>query len=328
MSLRTLPQYQEKMNTTGINYNEIYNNDYYVGQRQTMQSYHHTSRLGVLDFRKGAKNSDIAQLKSVDRKNLSTMDCGDTQSKFGIGFEVEKNRIARGAMSNSALFAGFERDGSCGYEGVTNILPLLPSGTWRNKVFSMMHDARRVIEDSYSPSDHRCGGHVTISVEGMSGRDLFLAVRENVGILYALFRKRLGNRYCNANLPLDVDFNYTRYCTIQQKQNVVEFRLVNRFQSVKQMMRRYELFYEIVDFSVNNPNGSHASLLKKIRPIVKSMYNGNDEKTDEILALAKAFNKYFKTGKVNREIINHVDPMRRLDPATHYDRDLQRNGWR
>lgn len=328
MSSRTLPQYHLKMSNTGINYNEIYNNDYYVGQRQRMNHYHGTSRMGAIDYRKGAKHTDIAGLKSVDRQNLSEMPCGDAQSKFGIGFEVEKNRISRGAMNQSALFAGFERDGSCGYEAVTNILPLLPAGQWRNKVYSMMHDGRRVIEDSFSPSDQRCGGHVTISVEGMSGRDLFLAVRENAAILYALFRKRLGNRYCNANLKLDVDYFATRYCAIQQKESVLEFRLVSRFQSVKQMMRRYELFYEIINFSVNNPNGSFATLLKKVTPIIKSMYGGNMAKVNEVLDLAKAFNKYLKTGRVNREVINYIDPMRRLDPASNYDNDLIRNGWR
>ena len=256
------------------------------------------------------------------------LESGDAECKFGIGFEVEKNRLSRGAKRNLPLFAGYERDGSCGYEGVTNILPLLPAGKWRNKVFSMMHDARKIIEDSYSPSDYRCGGHVTLSCEGMTGEELFNATRENLAIVFALFRKRLGNRYCNANPRMESNFQGTRYVAVQQKANVIEVRLVSRFQSVKQMMRRYELFYTIMDFSINNPNGSHASLLRKVYPIVKSMYNGDEAKTNEIFEIAKHFNKYIKTGRINRGVINFVDPMRRLDAESHYDRDLLRNGYR
>jgi len=329
--LRTLPQHHRKMNN-GINYTEIFENDLHVqnGQynRGRVNGYHHTSRVGVLDYRKGAKNTDIAQLKSVDRRNLTMLETGDAECKFGIGFEVEKSRFSRGAVRNTPLFAGFERDSSCGYEAVTNILPLLPAGQWRNKVFSMMHDARKVIEDSYSPSDHRCGGHVTLSCEGMTGEELFNATRENLAIVFALFRKRLGNRYCNANPRMESNFQGTRYVAVQQKANVIEVRLVSRFQSVKQMMRRYELFYTIMDFSINNPNGSHASLLKKVRPIIKSMYNGDEAKTDEIIGIAKHFNKYIKTGRINRGVINFVDPMRRLDAESHYDRDLLTNGYR
>ena len=110
----------------GINYTEIYNNDYHVQSgdynRGRVNGYHHTSRIGVLDYRKGAKNTDIAQLKSVDRRNLITLlSTGDAECKFGIGFEVEKSRffhVVRFA-DHSHCWAGYERDSSCGYEAVS-----------------------------------------------------------------------------------------------------------------------------------------------------------------------------------------------------------------
>lgn len=74
---------------------------------------------------------------------------------------------------------------------MTHILPLLPSGGWRTKVYDMMHKAERIIDDRYSPSDRRCGGHITIAVDGLSGDRLREAVRKNSGIIYALFRNRL-----------------------------------------------------------------------------------------------------------------------------------------
>ena len=249
--------------------------------RATMQSYHRSP--SPRDHSKGAKDGDIANLKSASKRNLITLD-GNTETRFTIGMEVEKARFQRGAVKEYSLFAGFERDSSCGYEAVTNILPLLPSGKWRNKVFNMMFEARNIIEDSKSPSDLKCGGHITIGVQGMTGAEVMKAVRKNMGIVYALFYKRLGNAYCRSNLTLldknevsgsDMMNGFGRYSAVLDKGATIEFRLVSRFQSVKQMMRRYELMYELLDFSINNPNGSHNSFLNKVMPIVKSMYNGD-----------------------------------------------------
>ena len=135
--------------------------------RNRVQRYHGTPSPRNLS--KGAKSSDIANLKSASKRNLIELGNGDVDSKFTIGMEVEKSRLSRGAVKEYPLFCGFERDSSCGYEAITNIIPLLPSGKWRNKVFNMMFEARKIIEDQYSPSDRRCGGHITLAVQGMKG---------------------------------------------------------------------------------------------------------------------------------------------------------------
>lgn len=285
--------------------------------RAEVKQYHH--KPNPREMHKGAKRSDIAQLKTKDKMNLIKLDNGDYSTKFTIGFEVEKNTLSRNAVKEYPLFCGFERDGSCGYEAVTNILPLLPSGQWRNKVFSMMYDATKIIDDQYSPSDKRCGGHCTIGVEGMSGDEIRLAMRGNAGILLALFRKRLNTKYCGSNRRMQgyhdsgvnswggsYDYGsgqiHSKYQTALVKGNVFEFRVPSRFENVKQMMRRYELFYEIVDFSINKPNGSHETLLKKIKPIVVSMYGGDETKADEVIGLSRHFRKFILDGEIHPSI--------------------------
>ena len=314
----------------GINYQEVYESAPNYNMRSRVNGYHYTSQIGVIDYTKGAKASDITQLKSVNRTNLMTMECGDTESRFGIGFEIEKNRFHRNAVKNTALIGGYERDSSCGFEAVTNILPLLPAGDWRNKVYSMMYDSRYAIEDRYSPSNYKCGGHVTLSCKGMTGEDLYVALRKHMGIVYALFRKRLTNYYCSesGNVELNPDFNRGRYVPMLMKRDVVEIRLVSRFQSVKQMMRRYELFYTMMDYAVNKPNASQSAFINKVKPIIKAMYDGDTDKADEICSLAKSFNKYLSTELINREVIEFIDPMRRMDAEYSYDQDLLRNGYR
>jgi len=279
-------------------------------ERGSVASYHR--KPAPINHGKGAKASDIAGLKKAQRGNF-VESFGDYRSKFTIGFEVEKNSLHRGAVKEYELFCGFETDGSCGYEAVTHILPLVPASTWRNKVFDMMHKASRIIEDSYSPSDKRCGGHITIAVEGFNGDDIRRMVRVNCGILYALFRKRLNNTYCGHNKTMlgnnegnHVGGSHHKYQVALVKGNCLEFRLPSRFESVKQMIRRYELMHELVDFSVNKPNGSHEAFLKSIRSIIKSMYNGDDAKTDEILELARKFRKFIIDGTAEVEIRQYL----------------------
>lgn len=303
------------------------------GRRDRGQMSHYHRKPSFRDMSKGAKCADIKGLKSTSTRNLIELE-GDYSSKFTIGMEVEKTRLSRGAVKEYALFCGFERDSSCGYEAVTNILPLLPKGKWRNKVFNMMFEARKVIEDTYSPSDRRCGGHITVAVDGMSGAEIQQAVKKNCGIIYALFRKRLTNNYCRGNMtmnPVGEEGMYRsggRYSTTLVKGDCLEFRVPSRFQSVKQMMRRYELFYELLDFSINNPNGSHNSFLKRVEPIISLMYEGDAEKSSYIIGLSKDFRKMIVSNKVNRKVIDFVDPMRSLCEGTWYDNDLINNGSR
>ena len=276
-----------------------------TGQRDRgeVSSYHRKPQPLFLNKTKHA--IDVAGLKKAEQRSAIKFEGGDYEAKFTIGFEVEKNQLSRNAVKEYELFCGFERDASCGYEAVTHVLPLLPAGKWRTKVFDLMHKAEKIIDDRFSPSDKRCGGHITIAADGFTGEELKAAVRKNAGILYALFRNRLDNRYCNGNNRMQ-DTYHDRYQVSLAKGNCLEFRLPSRFESVKQMMRRYELMYEIVNFSISKPNGSHDAFLKSITPIVVSMYNGDTDKANEVLRLAKLFRAYILDGAIHPDISRYL----------------------
>lgn len=281
-------------------------------ERGVVSNYHR--KPDALFLNKSKYKADVAGLKPKQAKNALIVSGGEFVSKFTIGFEIEKNSLSRSAVREYELFCGFERDGSCGFEAVTHVLPLLPSGKWRNKVYDIIHKAERIIDDRYSPSDRRCGGHVTIACDGLSGVELNEKVRKYSGVIYALFRKRLSNTYCSSNRRMKeagcVSYNggwHYKYQTALVKGNCLEFRVVSKFESVKQVMRRYELFHELVDYSVNNEGGSFNTFLKRVEPIVRSMYNGDAEKTAEILVLAKHFQKFINEGVIHeciREYLN------------------------
>ena len=272
-------------------------------ERGQVSSYHRKPQPLFLNKTKHAV--DVAGLKKAEQRTAIKFEGGDYEAKFTIGFEVEKTQLSRNAVKEYELFCGFERDGSCGYEAVTHVLPLLPAGKWRTKVFDLMHKAEKIIDDRFSPSDKRCGGHITIAADGFTGEQLRALVRKNSAILFALFRNRLKNSYCNGNNRME-DIYSNRYQVSLAKGDCLEFRLPSRFESVKQMMRRYELMYEIVNFSVSKPNGSHDTFLKGITPIVLSMYNGDTDKANEVLRLAKHFKAYILKGEIHQDIAQYL----------------------
>lgn len=298
------------MRDTGITY-EIQNET----GRGYVREYHRSPEPKFLNK---AKSVDLKGLKGGYFKN-STEGVDEVESLFTIGFEIEKLRFHGSSVREYPLFKGFEYDGSCGVEAITHVLPLLGKSLWRTKVFNMFVQAKKIISDEYSPSDYKCGGHITLGVRNMSGYELAMKVRKNMGIIYAIFRKRLPNSYCCYNLnimPRDTQERYVlggahhKYCPVKISDNTIELRLPSRVQSVKQMMRRYELCYELINFSVNNPNGTYNKFLRTIRPILLSMYEGDADKVDFLENLSKDFRRMILTGKFNKEVMPYVEGWR------------------
>lgn len=295
--------------------------------RGQVQGYH--CKPAPIALTKGGKK-DISGIRSKAalRRLVNTDEC----SKYTIGFEVEKNQLSRGAVKEYELFCGFERDGSCGYEAVTHILPLLPASMWRTKVFDMMHKAERIISDDFSPSDNTCGGHITIAVEGLTGEELLAKLRPVSGLLFAMFRHRLGNRFCGANLRLEPEtyevrngydgerwtsahggrmhYNsngyHSKYRVALPKGDCLEWRLPSRFTSVAQMMRRYEFFFEMVDYCMTASKPSLKGFIKRADPIIEMLYEGDKQKAFSIKVLAYHMQEFINKGTIAPEIGKYI----------------------
>lgn len=299
---------------------------------------------------------DLKGLNRRQRTNNIQRECESGEyvykSNFTIGMEVEKSRISRDILTGSSLnefcylMKGIERDNSCGLEVITNILPLVPKCKWRNKMFNMMYEAKQLIDEEHSQSDemngrgaYKCGGHITISSINHTSTELLALMRPYMGIIYALNRKRLANQYCcnNANARTRGEssadqFNpaYNKYQPVYQKEGgkLLEFRLWSRFTSVKQMINRYKMMSIIVDFAVND-RGTHAKLIKKLKPILLSMYGTDEVRVNQVIELSRYFRKFLMRNKVNEHIAPFLatngngEQMRFLTPTA---RRLVRSG--
>jgi len=287
---------------TGITFDRLYDDE---------------SRGRIVPYKCGAKSidrskarrADIVGLSNYDRKNVLDSD----EARFTIGFEIEKNRLHRDSLREYPVFARFETDASCGFdssvkghEAITHILPLIGRSLWRTKVYNMFNEAHNIIDDAYSPSNVRCGGHIHLACKGMNPWELMDRVRRFSGVVYALYRKRIGNYFCRANTRM---YNESmKYSVAKLNDYGIEFRIPSRVTSVKQIMRRYELMYTIMDFACNTPDGDVTSAVKAkfrsaVMPIIISMCEGNKDQAKTIYELGMHFQDYINTGVVNKHTI-------------------------
>jgi hypothetical protein len=322
----------------GIKYeqqSEIAPNSYGDNVRRNRVAQYHRGCIGTklnwTRYKIDLKGMNKRQIQHNISRTLESAENVYT-SKFAIGFEIEKNTLSREVLSGRrellglfpTLFSAIENDGSVahngsdGYEAITNILPLIPSSKWRNKIFNLMHESRYFIEEEFSSSNafyndaYKCGGHVSISSNDYGDSKHFLnAMRPYLGIVYAMNRKRLANRYClgNINCPINPTNAITRrdnkYNAIQLKSyGVVEFRLWSRVTSVNQLKNRYALMHEIAQASKTLI--SKDAFSSRIRPIIMRMYNNDAAKVDSLLKLAKSFDKMLTKNVLDENVIPYI----------------------
>lgn len=254
-------------------------------------------------------------------------------SQFKIGIEIEKNEL-EGCYEEGEhigkydLFKGFENDSSCGgeynndgVEAITHILPLdAIDSENEKKVFKMFEEAREVIDEE--EIDLSCGGHMTVSctnelsesyIKGSSHSNnvttiyvsqenaLRQKMRINSSILYALYRYRLKNTYCVNDKDMKSAHTRTYPVVALKSMGRVEFRLFSGIRSVKQLKLRYRLMYQLMNHSINKES-NYSLFLLSVMPILREMYNGNDEKLKNIIKLSYKFKTFFELGYVDTEI--------------------------
>ena len=247
---------------------------------------------------------------------------GQIKTRFTIGMEVEKMTLptsvlrGRNLSKNPTLFAAIEDDSTCVYESITNILPLIPSSKWRNKVFNMMTEAKEFIDEEFASSDtfengaYKCGGHITIADSNYtSASQYFETLRPYIAIFYAMNRKRLANKWCCTNVNVAVGSDqivrsYSKYSPINLKNyGCVEFRLFSRFTSVQQMKNRYKLMQILCECA--DSRASLSKFNKLILPILSKMYASEDA-AKEMIVLAKSFNKLLMQDKVDEKVLPFI----------------------
>jgi hypothetical protein len=138
-----------------------------------------------------------------------------------------------------------------------------------------------------------------------------------MGIVLAIYRKRLTNSFCFNNPfvatpsshDIGIGYEMDRYSAMLIKSDTIELRLPNRITSVRQMMLRYELMYLLVDTAINRNKMSSNKFFEMVRPIIEKMYIGEPKKVEFLMWLAPLFQDSINKNRYN-EVTAYYSIMR------------------
>lgn len=249
---------------------------------------------------------------------------GADDVRYRVGFEVEKSALTPVA---SDLWAGFEEDSSCGYEAITNILPLTTDAAYNGDTLSAMRDAASVLDEEAS-SD--CGGHVTISDCERTSEDLAVAFRTRAGFVYAPWAYRLRNQYCGGEnpekhrlLPVLNREGTDKYSPMNVKPFGVEWRLPNAVTSADCLVNRYRYFAAIVE-TFGMP---WTDAVAYIRPFMVALYDGDEVKAEQRLRDAGDWQAYVDRDAVTPLVARVTRQVQRAGNAQPCGPELIPEGW-
>ena len=231
-------------------------------------------------------------------------DCDMHNTKFTIGFEVEKEdddayQIKYQKLYNDTKWIK-ESDGSLdsgnGYELVSPVYDLygkkLDADITRDDLVTL-------IDAEYSSN---CGGHINIGSNSFTTKELNEGLSCFYPLLYAMYENRLGQTYCVAKNKNEYHQGNEKYSAIYVKSKVLEFRIFPAVRDVKNLIWRRDL----MRIFVNNINKSEVDVLKMLVNKKSLLYKHLSKifSEDKIMQKANLFIKYSKLYN-NRNLDNN-----------------------
>ena len=231
--------------------------------------------------------------------------------KFGIEVEKEDQEVLESAYHHELFDStdwAKERDGSLrggGYELVSPIYDLMNL----TKFYKALEndDIARHINGDYSD---RCGGHITVSVEGYTASELYEGMTGFFPLIYGLYPKRTTQNYCKARCKRTMGMSPDKYSAFYIKHGMLESRIFPAFRNVDNVKWRIELMQIVI----GNINASENEVLKMLvnrnsklhKHIVKMYKASSRDVATSLMDLCNRFVQYAKQ-------YNHVNLDASLD---------------
>jgi hypothetical protein len=219
-----------------------------------------------------------------------------------FGIEVEKCEIDSDTnfedIGESNLFKGIEEDSSCGFEAITNIIAV----NYKTEKFLKSEILKQKVLLN-SEVNSCCSGHITLSIDGLSGLQLQEKIRPYLSLWFALFKGRLKNNYCSGNIEAKNE-RTDKYSAINVFNNRIEIRIPSKIGSKKVFENRCNL--AILTLMAINKNLPYSIFLLNCKALLNLMYNGNQTKINEVKILSLHFRKYLASGIPSNKITNFL----------------------
>lgn len=288
---------------------------YADGGNYVRVSYGHGSQW----YEIGSTNGELASYASVNSNGFNV----SADHPFLIGFEVEKVDCEWHEMNGETdvLSPCLKRnwiavsDGSlCSDNGFEMVSPAY------NLTDDSVAFGRSELSETLSgfsmlnaEVDSSCGGHITVSCDGLDGPELAQRIEPLFPVLFALYPNRVGNEYSQAVRGENATNTGRKFRAINTLHNRVEFRLFSGVTDGEQLAKRAAVLRETL-LLIKGDSGllgiqesrdeitaalavGWSPLTKAIRSLVG---HGVSERSDESRAKRiEDFKQWYATGESN-----------------------------
>ena len=215
----------------------------------------------------------------------------DTPAYF-IGFEIEKeDGDVKESIDINEFESNFpkwrkEKDGSLcedsGYELVSPAFELNVDCI-KNEIGNPI--LQRHINAKYSD---RCGGHLNLSKNGLSGADFFATIEGYTPLIYALYPKRLQTDYCKGKSNKNLKDDRAKYQAIAIHSNHIEYRIFSAIPNVDTLIWRTKLMKAIVDNPTSCVKQAFLNANSVLREVLEEQYS-TPERFQRLMARVTKF---------------------------------------
>jgi len=254
----------------------------------------------------------------IEKQFLKFMD--KTPNAWNFGFEAEKMDVDYAEIGNAVKLAhttGFKKeyDGSLGSDGFELISPILPLFNQQ-----VINDAIAPVSDLLSAStDDKCGGHINLSNNSMTSREIIKGLKGSIPLLYSLYDKRVNNRYCQVKKFGTYLRNPSKYSALYLKNSsVLEVRLFPAIKNRKVLQNRIDLL-RIMTTEMFGKTPSRV-IVEMATPtsqlhrfLLNVIFDGSLDKLVEKLRMFKRNAENFGCGSVSLAAMKKVNKLTRRD---------------
>lgn len=193
-----------------------------------------------------------------------------------MGFKIE---------ADSSLSSSF------GFEFISPIYPL--EFLWAFKNDLIKPEIKRLIDADITD---KCGGHMSMSCDSMTSREVFEGVAGFLPLLYAMYPRRTRNTYCPAMDKSVMGIHPEKYSAVYVRNGYIEFRIFPGIKNTKQLWWRTRLLRLMaVNHGAGEKQVLEMMLDKKsdLHKLLLEVFNEKKiaEKIESFVAFAKSYNR-------------------------------------
>lgn len=218
-----------------------------------------------------------------------------SKTKYKIGYEIEKEdedvlesiHIEQFESQTGYVWRK-EKDGSLdsssGYELISPTFELNIG-----KIFEHIEGNELLVKHINAGISSRCGGHIHLSHNDLTGNELFDKIKGYTPLLYALYYGRVDKTYCKGKNNRDLQNENEKYQAIKIHGNRIEFRIISAVPNVKTLKWRTKLLTMILRNPTDDVIRAYYNVDTKFTNLLKQTYSD-----DRLIELKERFIKFTK----------------------------------